>query len=145
MASDLMPSQMPALCGRYWLADTYEARHAAGQEPQSIDKEFLRLWFRANCDPYGDAVRLRCRPSRAELTLGRVDCSLLLARVCDIGVPAAGLQELPAAPDELVVELARRYVLLYETITGERFEPAPGGAGRAQGMAASTRAALDAL
>lgn len=31
---------------RYWLADTYEARHAAGQEPQNIDKEFLRLWFR---------------------------------------------------------------------------------------------------
>ena len=43
------------------------------------------------------------------------------------------------------MELARRYVLLYEMITGERFEPAPGGAGRAQRMAASTRAALDAL
>lgn len=28
-----------------------------GQEPQNIDKEFLRLWFRANCDPYNDAVR----------------------------------------------------------------------------------------
>jgi hypothetical protein len=42
--------------GRYWLADSYAARHAAGQEPQSIDKEFLRLWFRANCDPYADAV-----------------------------------------------------------------------------------------
>ena len=30
---------------RYWLKDSYEARHAAGQEPDMIDKEFLRLWF----------------------------------------------------------------------------------------------------
>ena len=27
------------------------------------------------------------------------------------------------APPELVAELSRRYVLLYETITGQRFEP----------------------
>ena len=25
-----------------------------GQEPQNIDKEFLRLWFVDNCDPYND-------------------------------------------------------------------------------------------
>ena len=54
--SDLLLSQGWTLGGRYWLAESYEARHAAGEEPQSIDKEFLRLWFRANCDPYGDAV-----------------------------------------------------------------------------------------
>ena len=30
---------------RYWLKDSYAARHAAGQEPDMIDKEFLRLWF----------------------------------------------------------------------------------------------------
>lgn len=60
VVNDLFLSQGPALSGRYWLAESYEARHAAGEEPQSIDKEFLRLWFRANCDPYGDAVRV-CR------------------------------------------------------------------------------------
>jgi phosphoribosylaminoimidazole-succinocarboxamide synthase len=27
---------------------------AVGQEPQNIDKEFLRLWFVDNCDPYND-------------------------------------------------------------------------------------------
>jgi phosphoribosylaminoimidazole-succinocarboxamide synthase len=43
---------------RYWLADSYEARLAAGQEPQNIDKEFLRLWFRQRCDPYADKVSL---------------------------------------------------------------------------------------
>ncbi|RMF07054.1 MAG: phosphoribosylaminoimidazolesuccinocarboxamide synthase [Candidatus Neomarinimicrobiota bacterium] len=39
---------------RYWLADSYEARFHAGQEPENIDKEFLRLWFADHCDPYGD-------------------------------------------------------------------------------------------
>ena len=26
------------------------------QEPENIDKEFLRLWFAKNCDPYNDEV-----------------------------------------------------------------------------------------
>ena len=39
---------------RYWIAETYDGRMAAGQEPQNIDKEFLRLWFVDNCDPYND-------------------------------------------------------------------------------------------
>ena len=41
---------------RYWLADSYEKRFARGENPDNIDKEFLRLWFRDNCDPYGDEV-----------------------------------------------------------------------------------------
>lgn len=40
---------------RYWIADSYQARFDAGQEPENIDKEFLRLWFVDNCDPYNDA------------------------------------------------------------------------------------------
>ncbi|WP_419420952.1 phosphoribosylaminoimidazolesuccinocarboxamide synthase [Legionella sp. D16C41] len=39
---------------RYWLADSYEQRLAEGKEPENIDKEFLRLWFAKNCDPYND-------------------------------------------------------------------------------------------
>ncbi len=39
---------------RYWIENTYEERMSAGQEPQNIDKEFLRLWFVDNCDPYND-------------------------------------------------------------------------------------------
>ena len=39
---------------RYWLAETYQQRFEAGEKPESIDKEFLRLWFRERCDPYGD-------------------------------------------------------------------------------------------
>ena len=70
---------------RYWLADSYERRLAEGKEPENVDKEFLRLWFRDHCDPYNDP-------------------------------------ELPAAPDDLVVELSRRYIFLYEKITGRRFD-----------------------
>ena len=39
---------------RYWIADSYEDRIAQDIEPQNIDKEFLRLWFVDNCDPYND-------------------------------------------------------------------------------------------
>ncbi len=69
---------------RYWLVDSYEERFAQGKEPENIDKEFLRLWFKDNCDPYNDP-------------------------------------ELPAAPDDLVVELSSRYIKLYEMITGKEF------------------------
>jgi len=40
---------------RFWIAATYNERLAAGQEPESFDKEFLRLWFKDHCDPYHDA------------------------------------------------------------------------------------------
>ena len=32
--------------------------------------------------------------------------------------------ELPEAPDSLIVELSRRYITLFEKITGEAFVPA---------------------
>ncbi len=41
---------------RYWLADSYAERFAKQLEPENIDKEFLRLWFAENCDPYKDEV-----------------------------------------------------------------------------------------
>ena len=69
---------------RYWIKNTYEQRIENGLEPENIDKEFLRLWFVGNCDPYND-------------------------------------DELPPAPNDLVVELSNRYIYLYETIIGESF------------------------
>ncbi len=33
---------------RFWLADTYEQRLAAGQEPDNFDKEFIRLYYAAH-------------------------------------------------------------------------------------------------
>ena len=41
---------------RYWLKDSYQSRFENGKEPENIDKEFLRLWFKEHCDPYKDAV-----------------------------------------------------------------------------------------
>lgn len=70
---------------RYWLKASYEERFAGNQEPESIDKEFLRLWFVEHCDPYHDKV-------------------------------------LPDAPQELVVEVSRRYIQLYQMITGQNFQ-----------------------
>jgi phosphoribosylaminoimidazole-succinocarboxamide synthase len=70
---------------RYWKLGSYDERKKAGQEPEYFDKEFLRLWFRDNCDPYKD-------------------------------------EKLPDAPQELVDELSRRYIEMYETITGAKFQ-----------------------
>lgn len=41
---------------RYWRLDSYEERIARGEEPESFDKEFLRLWVRERCDPYKDPI-----------------------------------------------------------------------------------------
>lgn len=41
---------------RYWLANSYAERMAQNLEPENIDKEFVRLWFAKQCDPYKDEV-----------------------------------------------------------------------------------------
>lgn len=41
---------------RYWRAGSYEARFAAGQKPESFDKDFVRNWVAARCDPYTDPI-----------------------------------------------------------------------------------------
>jgi phosphoribosylaminoimidazole-succinocarboxamide synthase len=68
---------------RYWLADSYEQRFAAGRPPESLDKDFVRRWVSERCDPYRDPI--------------------------------------PAIPREVILEAARIYIEVYETITGESF------------------------
>jgi phosphoribosylaminoimidazole-succinocarboxamide synthase len=41
---------------RYWIAASFDERVKETREPENIDKEFLRLWFIAHCDPYNDKV-----------------------------------------------------------------------------------------
>ncbi|HSJ58657.1 MAG TPA: phosphoribosylaminoimidazolesuccinocarboxamide synthase [Anaerolineae bacterium] len=72
---------------RFWLAESYPQRLAAGQEPENFDKEFLRLWY-AERGYRGD------------------------------GDP-------PPPTEALIVDVARRYVALYEKLTGQAFVPAP--------------------
>ena len=57
-----------------------------GKKPEYFDKEFLRLWFKAKCDPYKDEV-------------------------------------FPEAPIEMRVELARRYIEIYEKLSATSFVP----------------------
>jgi phosphoribosylaminoimidazole-succinocarboxamide synthase len=41
---------------RYWLADGYESAFAAGTRPPSFDKDVIRAWVAARCDPYHDPI-----------------------------------------------------------------------------------------
>ena len=41
---------------RYWRAESYAERFAAGEAPESLDKDFLRLWISARCDPYREPI-----------------------------------------------------------------------------------------
>ena len=41
---------------RYWKASSYTARFEGGERPESFDKDFVRSWVAARCDPYNDAI-----------------------------------------------------------------------------------------
>lgn len=41
---------------RYWYAESYPRRFAAGETPDSFDKDFLRRWVVARVDPYRDPI-----------------------------------------------------------------------------------------
>jgi phosphoribosylaminoimidazole-succinocarboxamide synthase len=41
---------------RYWLSASYQARFAAGEPPDTLDKDFIRRWVAARCDPYKDSI-----------------------------------------------------------------------------------------
>jgi phosphoribosylaminoimidazole-succinocarboxamide synthase len=36
--------------------DSYEHRFAAGEAPETLDKDFIRRWVAARCDPYRDPI-----------------------------------------------------------------------------------------
>lgn len=72
---------------RYWRLETYQERFAIGEDPEALDKEFLRRWIVARCDPYREPI--------------------------------------PVIPAETLIAFSQRYVMLYETVTGERFAPPP--------------------
>ena len=73
---------------RYWLRATYDERLAKGQEPESLDKEFVRRMIVEN----GYDITSSVHP-KTFLT------------------------------DEIRIEAARRYLRLFEAITGTAIEP----------------------
>ena len=67
---------------RYWVSGTYGDRHERGEEPEMLDKEFLRLWLKER---------------------GITD------------------DNIPELDDDIRVQVAGRYIDLYERITGQPF------------------------
>lgn len=57
----------------------------------------------------------------------------------------AAAKVLPEAPAELVIELSRRYILLYEKITGQHFQIPQLGSDPNERMAHNIQKALRAL
>jgi phosphoribosylaminoimidazole-succinocarboxamide synthase len=41
---------------RYWFGKTYAERLAAGEPPDSFDKDVVRRWVAARCNPYRDSI-----------------------------------------------------------------------------------------
>lgn len=41
---------------RYWIADGYQTAFATGDRPPSFDKDVIRSWVVARCDPYHDPI-----------------------------------------------------------------------------------------
>jgi phosphoribosylaminoimidazole-succinocarboxamide synthase len=41
---------------RYWIADGYDRALQAGTRPPSFDKDVIRSWVAARCDPYKDRI-----------------------------------------------------------------------------------------
>ncbi|MCJ2085234.1 phosphoribosylaminoimidazolesuccinocarboxamide synthase [Methylobacterium sp. E-005] len=41
---------------RYWFAQSFPERFASGAAPESFDKDFVRNWVVARCDPYRDSI-----------------------------------------------------------------------------------------
>ena len=69
---------------RYWIKSTYDKLFSHGDEPQKLDKEYVRQWL-SNKGFIGEG-------------------------------------KIPAIPDEVKVEAAKRYITAYEMITGKEFE-----------------------
>lgn len=73
---------------RYFYAEGYPQRQAAGQPQRQLSKEFVREWLLAN------------------------------------GFQGKSGQVVPAMSDEWIAEIRRRYVELFEQVTGRAFVPA---------------------
>ncbi|TIS57390.1 MAG: phosphoribosylaminoimidazolesuccinocarboxamide synthase [Mesorhizobium sp.] len=41
---------------RFWIADSYQKSFESGDRPKSFDKDFVRAWVTARCDPYKDPI-----------------------------------------------------------------------------------------
>lgn len=68
---------------RYWVKETYKDRFKKGMEPESYDKELMRIWFKEH------------------------------------GYKGEGKP--PKMPESFILKMSKRYISIYEKITGEKF------------------------
>jgi phosphoribosylaminoimidazole-succinocarboxamide synthase len=76
---------------RYFIAEGYEARQAAGEPQVQLSKEFVRQFLIAN------------------------------------GFQGKDGQQIPELTDAWAEDVSKRYIHLYELVTGKSFQPAPQG------------------
>lgn len=90
---------------RYWLAESYAARHAAGEEPESLDKEFLRLWVRAHHpDPYDLSIPMAIPDATVAEFAGKY---------IQLFEKITGREFVPAEPELLVKERIKKNLEAY--------------------------------
>lgn len=41
---------------RWWRSESYPERFERGEDPETLDKDFLRRWIVARCDPYAEPI-----------------------------------------------------------------------------------------
>jgi phosphoribosylaminoimidazole-succinocarboxamide synthase len=83
---------------RYWRSESYAGRFAAGQPPERFDKDTIRTWVTARCDPYREPI-----PEIPDEVV--LDAAAVYASACET-LTAESL-ELPD-PAEPVLERIRR-------------------------------------
>lgn len=88
---------------RYWIAATYPEKLAAGERPDSFDKDFMRAWVAARCDPYKDPI-----PDIPPQMIA--DTSQVYIRAYEA---ITGRTFEPAAGDEPILERIRRNLAAY--------------------------------
>ena len=88
---------------RYWRAASYAQLFEAGERPESFDKDFVRNWVAARCDPYRDPI-----PEIPED---------LIRQTAQVYIEAyetiTGAEFQPADPSEPVLDRIRRNLAFY--------------------------------
>ncbi len=74
---------------RYWKRASYGKRHQRQEEPESLDKEFLRLWIAARCDPYREPIPAIPEETLIEFT-GKYIALYEAVTGCSFEAPPAG-------------------------------------------------------
>ena len=88
---------------RYWIGETYPTKFAAGERPDSFDKDFVRSWVASRCDPYHEPV--------PEIPADLIEATSKVYIEAFETITGQAFQ--PAAADEPVLDRIRRNLAPY--------------------------------